>query len=102
MYFEKSAAVARLSPNADNSSKESYVTLLPNIRINIQPASASITAVAEGVYGETFKAFVSVSGIQIGDRITVSGVGDKYIVKGTDDWNYGPLPHTELVLFKEI
>jgi hypothetical protein len=68
--------------------------------INIQPASPELLAVSEGVYGQTYKAFITYSGLQIGDQITVSGTNDKYIVRGIDDWNYGPLPHYEVVLFK--
>lgn len=102
MLFFKRANVARLSPESGDNDKERYsaVAQLFNIEIDIQPATAELTAVAEGVYGQTFRAFVSVSGIAVGDQVTVSGTGDKYIVKGVQDWHYGPLPHFELVLFK--
>jgi len=102
MFFERTCAVARLTPTADNANKEQYVTIAAyqNININIQPATAELTAVADGVYGQTFQAFVSVSGIRNGDRITVSGTNAIYSVKGVSDWNYGLLPHYELILFK--
>lgn len=102
MILEQNAAVYRLTPNVGNNNQEQYqaVTSLAQIQINIQSASAELTAVSNGVYGTTFKAFVTVSGIKIGDRITTSGVNStNYIVKGTTDQFYGPIPHAELVLF---
>ena len=100
MLFTSQCSVARLSPTSDNNDKESYATVIPSIRINIQPATAELVAVAEGVFGQTYQAFVTHSGIQVGDRLTASGSNIKYIVKGVSDWNYGPLPHLELILFK--
>lgn len=70
------------------------------IKINIQPATAELTAIAGGVYGQTFQGFVSVSGLRIGDRVTISGSNQQFIVKGIEDHFYGPLPHLEVVLFK--
>lgn len=100
MFLDKVATVYRESPTASDNDKEAYATIYPSIRINIQPASAELVAVAEGVYGQTSLGFVSVSGIQIGDRVTVSGTGDSYIVRGINDWNYLPIPHCEIVMFK--
>lgn len=99
MILPKLVYVARLSPNASNNDKEAYVTI-SNAKIDIQPASAELTAVAEGVYGQTFRAYTPASGISIGDMLTVSGTNDSFIVKGVDNWNYGAIPHLELVLFK--
>lgn len=100
MLFTSQASVQRLSPTAADNDKESYATVIANIRINIQPATAELTAVSEGVYGQVYTGFVTHSGISIGDRLTISGSNDKYTVKGVSNWNYGPLPHLELVLFK--
>lgn len=102
MFFERNVSVQRLTAGAVDSDKENYaeITAYNNVKINIQPATAALTAVAEGVYGQTYQAFVTISGIRIGDRLTVSGTNDKFIVKGVNDWNYGPLPHCELILFK--
>lgn len=102
MYFEKTAAIARLSPTQADNNKEQYaeITIYSNIDINIQPATPELTALVEGALGQTFQAFVAVSGIAIGDRVTVSGTYDIYTVKGVGNWNYGPIPHLELVLFK--
>jgi glutamate synthase domain-containing protein 3 len=102
MYLDKIASVERLMPTAANNNKENYQAVgnYAAIRINVQPASAELTAVSEGVFGQTFQAFVTVSGIRIGDRITISGSGQKLIVKGIQDHNWGPIPHLEIVLFK--
>lgn len=100
MFLNQVAAVARLSPESLDNDKEQYATIMGRISINIQPATAELTAMAEGVYGQTFQAFTAVSGIAIGDQITVSGTGNKFIVKGVNDWHYAPIPHYELVLFK--
>lgn len=101
MILDKRAFVARLSPNSDDNDKEMYVEIVPGgISINIQPANAELVAITDGAFGQTFRAFTTYSGLQIGDQITVSGVNTKYIVKGVNDWNFGPIPHLELVLFK--
>mgnify|MGYP003393089162 CR=1 FL=1 len=102
MFFEKKAAVARLSPTSGDNNKEQYaeITIYRNIDINVQPASAELTAVANGIYGKTYRAFVAVSGIQVGDQITISGTYQKMIVQGVANWFYNPIPHLELTLFE--
>lgn len=102
MIFDKKASVEKHTPDAGDSDQEQYAAVdgLGNIDINIQPASAELIAITAGAVGLTFEAFVSVSGIFVGDRITVSGTGDQYIVKGVRDWFFAPIPHLELILFK--
>lgn len=102
MYLDKICSIERLNPNVGDTDKEQYqaVSGLEAVRINIQPATAELTAVSNGVYGQTFQAFVQISNVQISDRITVSGTTNKFIVKGVSDFNWGPIPHLELVLFK--
>lgn len=102
MFLDKIASVDRLTPTSADTDKEQYQAVgnYGSLRINVQPASAELTAVSEGVYGQTFQAFVTVSGVRVGDRITISGSGDKFIVKGVQNQYYGPIPHLELVLFK--
>lgn len=68
--------------------------------MNIQPASAELTVLSEGQLGKTFRFFTTYSGMGIGYRVTVSGTDLVYEVKGIDDWNFGPMPHYEGVLFK--
>lgn len=101
MYLDKRCAVARLQPTALDADKEGYATVgnYENIRINVQPATAELTAVSNGVYGRTFEAFVTVSGIKVSDRITMADSGRVYIVNGINDHMWGPIPHLQLVLF---
>lgn len=100
MLLFLNAQVARLSPEPTDNNLENYATINPNVLLDIQPASAELTAISEGKLGQTFRAFTTYSGFVVGDRITVSGTGDIYTVHGIDNWNYGPMPHLELVLFK--
>lgn len=102
MFLDKIASVQRLTATGADPDQEEYqnVPALSAIRINIQPASPELTAVSEGVFGQTFSAFVRQTGIKIGDRITISGSNQKFITKGIQDHNWGPIPHLELILFK--
>ena len=102
MYLDKICTVYRLQPDINDPDKESYQTVgnYHNVQINIQPASAELTAVSDGVYGQTYQAFATVSGIMVGDRITVSGTNKNFIVKGVSDYIWGPIPHLEITLFK--
>lgn len=102
MYLDKTVSIERLMPTSGDSDKESYSAVgnYHAVKMNIQPASAELTAITEGAYGQTFQAFVTVSGLRIGDRVTVSGNGDKYIIKGINNHIWGPIPHLEVILFK--
>lgn len=102
MYLDKIVSVERLTPTTGDSDKEQYQAVgnYTGVKMNIQPASAELTAVSEGVFGRTFNAFVTISGLRIGDRITVSGTNEQFIIKGIQDYNWGPIPHLEVVLFK--
>lgn len=103
MYLDKVVSISRLTPTAADSDKENYQAVgnYHAVKMNIQPASAELTAVSEGVYGQTYQAFTTVSGLRIGDRVTVSGTNDQFIIKGIQDYNWGPIPHLEVVLFKD-
>lgn len=100
MILDRTVNVARLTPDNDNADKEGYVTLLSGVKMNIQPASAELLALSEGQIGKTYRAFTSISGILLSDKITVSGTGSNYIVKGVEDWHFGAIPHLELLLFE--
>lgn len=103
VILDKTVSIKRLTVIVGDSDKESYANVgnMHAVKINIQPATPELTAVAEGVYGQTFRAFVTVSGIRIGDRVTVSGTNERFTVKGVHDWYNAVLPHLELVLFKD-
>jgi len=102
MFLDKVVSVQRLTPTSGDSDKESYVTVsgLEAVKMNIQPASAELTAITNGAYGQVFKAFTGISNIKVGDRVTISGSSKLFIVNGVQDHQYGPLPHLELVLFE--
>lgn len=72
------------------------------VRMNIQPASAETTVLVDGIFGKTFKAFTSSSGVVEGMQCTVSGTGEQYFVRGREVHDNGILPkHYELVMTKD-
>jgi len=80
------------------------MTSLSGISCNIQCASPEDIAIADGVFGQTYIAFTSVSGILSGDKIYVPSTGRYFRVKGIEAWNETDLiPHFEytLVEFEE-
>lgn len=99
MILDKTVSVKRLTQDSGNSDKESYVSnaALTSVPINIQPASPEYTVLVEGVYAQTYKAFVTHSGILNGDQLTDNN-GRVYMVKGIEDWDFPPLPHYEMTL----
>lgn len=95
-------AIQRLKDDTDDSDKEQYQTneALQAVKCQIQPASPAATAVAEGIFGQTYMMFTSESGILEGDKVTVSGTGEIYRVKGIEDWSMDPVPHFEITLLE--
>jgi hypothetical protein len=91
--------VKRVGGNADQQTFTADPGL-GAVKLNIQPASPELTVLAEGQFGKTYRAYGSVtsSGIGIGDRLTVSGTGRQYLVRGVEDWNQPPMPHFEFTL----
>lgn len=72
------------------------------VRMNIQPASAETTVLVDGIFGKTYKAFTSASGVVEGMQVTVSGTGEQYFIRGREVHDNGILPkHYELVLTKD-
>jgi hypothetical protein len=96
-------AVSQKQPDAGNADKEGYVSnaALSAVKMNIQPATAEVTVLVEGAFGKTYTGFTSVSGIAIGNRLTVSGTGDVYYVRGVKNWNQPPMPHFEYTFVSE-
>lgn len=98
-------AISRLTRDADNASKESYVAnaALQAVKCQIQPATPEETAVADGVFGQTHIMFTTQSGIFSGDRITVSGTGEIFRVKGVENWaQIEGAPHYEITLARML
>lgn len=104
MILDRTVLIKRLQDSAGDADKEGYsdVAGLQSVRMNVQPASPEQTAIVDGVFGQTYRAFLTQSGVLAGDRVTVSGTWDVYEVKGVEDWNWGSLPHYELTLHKGL
>lgn len=110
MLLDKTVIVSKITSDGVGTDKETYTTYsgylehgLPSaaIRMNIQPASAELTAISDGEVFKTFKAFTTNSGVTEGMRVTVSGTNDVYTVKGRERFDYAIGIHYELVLIKE-
>ncbi len=109
MFFDKTVFVSRLALDSDNTNKESYVThsgfqgnagKTAAIKVNIQPATPELTALADGQVFKTYKCFTANSGIVETMRLTVSGTNEIYTVRGREVFDYGIEKHYELVLEK--
>lgn len=110
MLLDKIAFISKITSDGSGTDKETYTTYSgylerghrsSAIRVNIQPANAELTILAEGEIFKTFKAFITNSGVVEGMRMTVSGTNDVYTVKGREKYDYGSGQHYELVLIKE-
>ena len=103
MILDTVIAISRLLKDSDDADKESYQpnAALLNVKCQIQPASPEETAIADGVFAQTYACYTTESGILSGDKVTVSGTGDTYRVKGIEDWSLPDLiPHYEITLVK--
>lgn len=110
MLQDKTVIISKITSDGSGTDKETYTTYsgflehgLPSaaVRMNIQPASAELTAITEGEVFKTFKAFTTNSGVTEGMRATVSGTNDVYTVKGRERYDYGVGIHYELTLIKD-
>lgn len=101
MFFDRVVNVARLVKDSNNRKKESYKTYSPlyNTSIQIQPASAEDTVIADGTFGQAYIGFTTASGILEGDKLTDIKTGETFIVKGKTNWmSPSFIPHVELLL----
>lgn len=98
-------AISRLTRDSNNSRKEAYVPnlALSQVKCQIQPATPEETAVAEGVFGQTYIMFTTTSGIFSGDLITVSGTGEAFRVRGVENWaQIEGIPHYEATIVRML
>lgn len=98
-------AISRLTQDATNTKKESYAPnlALSAVKCQIQPATPEETAVAEGVFGQTYIMFTTYSGIFSGDKVTVSGTGEAFRVRGVENWaQIEGAPHYEVTLVRML
>lgn len=101
LILDRVIDISRLKTDTGNSNKESYQSYSPlqNIACNIQPAAAEDTVIADGVFGQTFICFTTVSGILEGDKAIDQETGEVFIVKGKSNWMTPSLaPHAEYLL----
>lgn len=96
--YDKKVTVEHLATSV--SGQETYqahpgFTWVP---MNIQPLSFELAPNGDDYFFKTYKAFTTVSGIVETYRLTVSGTGEQYMVRGRESFNYPPLPHYELIL----
>lgn len=103
MILDKQAAIFRLAQDPSDADHEFYQpTAVTNFAIDVQPVSAQYEVQAGDTYGRLYNGYCLQTGIQIHDKIVISGTtswsGMEYIVQGVKDWNFGPLPHFELLL----
>jgi len=105
MYFDKKVTIKRLSATQADADKENWqpVSGLQNIEANLQPASPEDVAITGGVFGKTYTMYTTHSGINDGDRVTISGLFTDGItlnkeleVGGVGNWSFQPLPHFEI------
>lgn len=68
------------------------------VPVNIQPMQGSFTDMGNGIFFKTYKCFTTASGIIEGFRLTVSGTGEQYIVRGRQRFDDIFVPHYELIL----
>jgi len=96
-------AISRLKQDVGDADKEQYQpnAALQAVKCQIQPATPEETAIAEGIFGQTFTMYTTESGILPGDKVTVSGTGEVYRVRGRTDWSKPDLiPHYEITLVR--
>ena len=94
-------SIYRLTKDADNADKEQYQAnaALASVKCQIQPATASETAIAEGVFGKTYTMFTTESGIKEGDKVVLADTGEIFRVKGIMNWaDIDLIPHYEMTL----
>lgn len=97
VLVDRYVKVEHLDPDNGNANKEGYVVDLSMLAVpcNIQPTAAEMVALYGGAYGKACTVFTTVSGILETDRLTVSGTGQQYIVKGKQIFDYQVGMHSE-------
>ena len=103
--FADNAIVKAYSPDSANSDVEGYVTIIPNFKVNVQPAGPEYQLLApQGEAGKIFRGFTTRSGIRENMFVVLSGTvtasGMRLKVIGVENFN-GPLGFTsQLTLLK--
>lgn len=103
MMLDQIISIKRLTRDLDNPNKEMYVDnmALQQVKCNLQPATGEDTAIADGVFAQTYICYTTQSGLLPGDLATVFGTGQTYRIKGIEDWSQTDLiPHFEAIFVK--
>lgn len=109
MFFDRVAFVSALQKDVPSVNKETFMPYSgfvfggiksAAIKINIQPASPELTAVADGQMFKTYQAFTTASGLTEGMTVTISGTNTIYRVRGREPYDYGQGQHYEVTLVK--
>jgi hypothetical protein len=98
MLFDKicSLEYRTVSGNYNNYIFIAHPTLRA-VPINIQPMATEFSN-GNGMAYKNYKVFTTNSGIVEGMRMTVSGTGEQFIVRGRRRFDYIVAPHYELVV----
>lgn len=104
VFTNHKVTVEHLTPDVGNTNKEGYAQdfSLINLSCNIQPSTPETTALYGGAYGKVYQMFTTTSGVLETDRITVSGTGTQFIVKGKQYYSYGAIQYGEYILEKLV
>jgi hypothetical protein len=103
MILDTVISIQRLTKDLIDADKEKYESnlALSSVKCQIQPASPEETAIASGVFAQTFICFTTESGIRPGDKVTVSGTSEVFRVRGIEDWSMPDVsPHYELTMVR--
>jgi len=107
MILDSTVFVQTLSPTATNNDLETYIDhpcfLDPSgqptnaVKVNIQAADSQLVMLSEGVLGKTYRIFTTISGLVEGMKLTVSGTGENYYVRGRERYQIPLGAHYELL-----
>lgn len=98
MLLDKRVFVYRYAPGASQEDYALHPAWPSGIMMNIQPASPQLTALTEGQFFKTYKAFTLASGIVETYKVIPSGTSEEYLVRGRERFDYGSGQHYELLL----
>jgi hypothetical protein len=103
-FFNKSAAIKRLTVDILDSDKSSYQTS-STISCHIQQLSLEETVVVEGVFGKTFRMYCAEDAdIQQTDRVTIDG--KDFTIKGIKTFEVeqstSPVRHKQVVIVDNL
>lgn len=100
VLVDRYVSVEHLAPDSGNANEEGYVVdlSLAGVPCNIQPTSPQMIELYGGAYGKAHTLYTTSSGILETDRLTVSGTGRTFIVKGKQIFDYQVGMHSEYYL----